>query len=142
MRLEKHQYPKGISPKLAPRWFGPYKIQDKKGEKAYILDMPKTLKMTCVFNTKRLELWKEDDRFPERQQVLMPLPEVTPDGEQEFEVEAIISHRTRNTRNKSRTEYLVKWKGYDHCEDTWLPEYELGSAQEKLNTYRQHEGLN
>jgi hypothetical protein len=133
VRLEKHQYPQGISSKLAPRWFGPYKIKDKKGAKAYLLDMPETLKITLVFNTKRLELWKQDDQFPERQQVLMPPPEVTPDGEQEFEVEAIINHQTRG---KKRCEYLVKWTGYDHCENTWLPEYELTFAQDALNTYK------
>ena len=103
--------------------------------------MPLILKMTRVFNTKRLELWKEDDRFLERQQVLMPPPEVTLDGEQEFQVNVIISHRTCNTRSKQQTEYLVKWKGYDHCKDTWLPEYELHSTQDKLNMYKQHEGL-
>ena len=33
VRLEKHQYPKGISPKLAPRWFGPYPIKLRKGKR-------------------------------------------------------------------------------------------------------------
>jgi hypothetical protein len=71
---------------------------------------------------------RQDEQFEEREQVLRPLLEVTADGEQVFEVEAMINHQTRTTRAGNRTKYLVKWKGYDHCENTWLLEYEWSTA--------------
>jgi hypothetical protein len=141
VHLEKHQFHKKISYKLAPRWFGPYKIIEKKGEKAYVLDLPPNLKMTPIFNVRRLELWKEDTQFPDRIQVLKPAPDVNPDGDMGYEVDTIIDHRSRNTRKQTRTEYLVKWKGYDHCENTWEPEWNLKYAQEVVNDYRKREHL-
>jgi hypothetical protein len=141
VHLEKHQCPKGLSHKLALKWMGPFRIVQKIGKKAYKLDLPESMRITHVFNVKRLELWRQDERFEGREQVLRPPPEVTADGEQVFEVEAIINHQTRTTRAGRRTKYLIKWKGYDHCENTWLPEYELSTAPLVLEAYKQLKGL-
>ena len=55
------------------------------------------------------------------------------DGEEEYEVEGILNHRIRNRT----TEYYVKWKGYDHEENSWEPEANLRPhAEELLNEYR------
>jgi len=44
------------------------------------------------------------------------------DAGEEYEVERILEKRTR----KNKTEYLVKWKGYDDpAENTWEPEDNL-----------------
>ena len=38
----------------------------------------------------------------------------------EFEVEAVLDHRPGNTNSRETAkEYLVKWKGYDACNNTW-----------------------
>ncbi len=46
------------------------------------------------------------------------------DGILEFEVEKILGHRVVRARNQ----YLVKWKGYEDYNNTWLDELELGNA--------------
>ncbi len=46
------------------------------------------------------------------------------DGILEFEVEKILGHRVVRERNQ----YLVKWKGYEDYNNTWLDELELGNA--------------
>ncbi|KAH8330149.1 hypothetical protein KR074_005091 [Drosophila pseudoananassae] len=48
--------------------------------------------------------------------------DLKPDGgEEEFEVEAIVGHKT--VRGVSH--FQVRWKGYDKSEDTWEPEADL-----------------
>lgn len=44
-----------------------------------------------------------------------------------FEVEQIMKHRHRMPRNTTerQLELLIKWKKYDHSEDTWEPLYDL-----------------
>ena len=46
---------------------------------------------------------------------------------EEFEVEAIIDKRQNR---KGKTEYLVRWKGYDKQDDTWEPEQNLTNCGE------------
>ena len=60
-----------------------------------------------------------------------PPPPVTIDEEDEYEVEALVAHRVR----RGTREHLVRWRGYDASEDTWLPETELGHSIEILREY-------
>ena len=53
------------------------------------------------------------------------------EGEQEFEVEAIIRHRG----STSRREYLVAWKGYELHEATWEREANLTHCSDLLAEY-------
>ncbi|WP_394899827.1 chromo domain-containing protein [Acinetobacter pittii] len=36
---------------------------------------------------------------------------------------------------------MVAWKGYDQCECTWEPEWNLTNAQETVDRYRERVGL-
>jgi hypothetical protein len=53
------------------------------------------------------------------------------ENEEEYEVEKILAHRGEGPQ----TEYLVKWKGYDHDENTWEPIEHLTNAQATLAEY-------
>jgi hypothetical protein len=46
--------------------------------------------------------------------------------------EAIIAHRKQGRQ----TQYLVKWKGYNSSENTWLFERDLLNAGETLANYK------
>jgi hypothetical protein len=59
------------------------------------------------------------------------------EGEPEYEVETIISHRKRG----KGYQYLVKWEGYAESENTWEPEASLGNAQQVLKTYKKRHHL-
>ena len=52
---------------------------------------------------------------------------------QEFEVEAILSHRI-GRRNK--IEFLIRWKGFDISDDTWEPESNLENCPLLLAEYK------
>ena len=59
-------------------------------------------------------------------------------GNEEFEVEAILTHRTYKNHE---TRSLFKWKGYDTSENTWEPESNLSNTEEELNDYKSRHNL-
>ncbi|QRV96512.1 Retrotransposable element Tf2 protein [Ceratobasidium sp. AG-Ba] len=73
--------------KLAAKKIGPYKVLKKEGTHAFKLELPHTLKVHPVFHTSLMSLEKED---PFGRNPPQPPAEVTPDGEEEYEVEKIL----------------------------------------------------
>ncbi|GJP68328.1 hypothetical protein CLOP_g25051, partial [Closterium sp. NIES-67] len=61
-----------------------------------------------------------------------PPPPVLVHDEPEYEVESVLAHRRR--RNGT-VELLIRWKGYDPSENTWVPESEMGNACRPLRNY-------
>ena len=61
------------------------------------------------------------------------LPPVIVEGEEEYEVESIINDRYN--RQKRKCQYLVKWKGYPHSENSWVDQKDL-HAPELLAEYQ------
>ena len=53
------------------------------------------------------------------------------DGQQEFEVEKILSHRNP----RGQVQYLVKWKGYHDHENTGQNKKDLKNCPERLQDY-------
>ncbi|KAI5115192.1 hypothetical protein M0805_006796 [Coniferiporia weirii] len=69
-----------------------------------------------------------------------PFTQPPPDqieGHQEFEIEAIVSHKG----NGNRRRFLVKWTGYPSSENQWLPKTELSHAAKILKTYKKLKNL-
>jgi hypothetical protein len=66
-----------------------------------------------------------------------PPPDLV-EGQEEYEIEAIISHCLHKNRE---TTYLIKWKGYNSSENSWIPESELTNAEEELNAYKERSNL-
>jgi hypothetical protein len=63
-----------------------------------------------------------------------PLPlVVTPEGEEEYEVEKIL-----NSRKVGRQlQYLIHWKGYGPEEDTWQPKADVANAPKLVRRFHQ-----
>jgi len=87
----------------------------------YELSLPNSLPIHPVFHVSKLRKFIDsDESFPNRQQEPnRPLPEII-DEHDEYEVEAIRSHRFGKWKNTLHKQYLVKWKGYPEWENTWL----------------------
>ena len=117
------------SPKLLPRYIGPFKILKKIGEVAYQLDLPSVLKIHNVFHVSRLRAFSDDGRVQPP-----PLP-ILLDGELEYEVEKVYAHRDVKVGKSLRREYLVRWKGYGVEHDEFVPESNLGNAKRKVSEY-------
>jgi len=91
--------------KLAPRWYGPFKVAAKISDVAYRLKLPNTWKIHNVFHTSLLTPYKETDKHGPN--FLEPPPDLI-DGEEEWEIEKILGHRTY----RKKKQYLIRWKGY------------------------------
>ena len=58
------------------------------------------------------------------------------DGEEEYEVEAILRHKGKGARRL----YLVMWKGDPFTQASWKPEWHLQNAPVILEDYLHHVG--
>jgi hypothetical protein len=120
------------SKKLAPRRYGPFTIKDKISPVAYRLDLPQHMKIHDVFHVDLLSPYQQTDDYGEA------FPQPPPDlieGQEEYEVEEIISDRTI----RKKRQYLVKWNGYPSSENSWVAAKDL-RAPELLKEYHDSKG--
>jgi hypothetical protein len=66
---------------------------------------------------------------------LPPPPAEVLEGEDEYEVDAIVAHRHVGSRKYLKYEYLVHWKGYSSEHDTWEGEENLTNAPTAVKRY-------
>ena len=61
--------------------------------------------------------------------------------EEEVEIEKIIT--SRYNKHRKRTEYRIRWRGFDQRDDTWEPVENLGNAAALIEGYtREHHVYN
>jgi hypothetical protein len=58
------------------------------------------------------------------------------DGEEEYEVQAVMGHRFFGKRH--RLQYLVRWKGYSAADDTWEAADQVFAPQLLEAYHRKH----
>ena len=122
------------SRKLSPKQEGPFLIKEVLGPVTYRLTLPKQWKIHNVFHAALLTPFKETTFHGTIE--TRPPPDLV-DGQQEYEVEAILTH----CRYRGKYQYLVKWKGYDSSENTWEPEQNLTNMVELLDDYKKRRNL-
>ncbi|QRV72283.1 Transposon Tf2-1 polyprotein [Ceratobasidium sp. AG-Ba] len=116
--------------KLAAKRIGPFKVLAKIGKQAFKLELPHTLKIHPVFPVALLSLKRDD---PYERDPPQPPPEVTPEGDIEYEVEQVQD----SCRHRGKIQYYVKWLGYN--EWTWEPYEHLTNAPELIaDFHRRH----
>jgi hypothetical protein len=114
------------SPKLLPKWIGPYEITEIINPVAFRLKLPETLKLHTVLHASLLKPYRLDGRLQPP-----PPPEMV-DGEWDYEVESVLSHRFKRG---NKLEYLVQWTGFGHEHDTWEPEEHCATCAELVTEY-------
>jgi hypothetical protein len=114
--------------KLSGKFIGPFRIQSAIGTQAYRLLLPPSYRIHNVFHVSLLERWKSRDGDQEDN---TKLPEVTPEGEEVWEVEEILGKRIQ----KGQVQYLLRWKGYDDSWDTWTPASDFENMDDLIQEY-------
>ncbi|GJP46783.1 hypothetical protein CLOM_g6026 [Closterium sp. NIES-68] len=101
------------------------------------LRLPATWKIHNAFHVQLLKPYRDPNTiFVGRQPP--PPPPVLVQNEPEYEVESVLAHRRR--RNGT-VELLIRWKGYDPSEDSWVPESDMGNARRPLHDYLVKQGV-
>jgi len=126
--------------KFTPRLYGPFQVLEKKGNRAFKLDIPARWTIHPVFHVSLLEPYKVSDR-PNREQPPREPEDV--EGDLEWEIERIVKSEiityTRKVRrvNKEFKElrYFVKWAGCSEDENTWEPLEGLENAREEVQKF-------
>ena len=113
------------SNKIAPKRLGPFTIKEVLSPLSYRLKLPETWKIHNVFHATLLSEYTENNTHGSNPQP--PLPDII-EGEEEYEIKGILNHRTKNKQR----EYYIKWKGYDHEENSWEKEAQLLSHAQEL----------
>ncbi|WVZ49202.1 hypothetical protein U9M48_000579 [Paspalum notatum var. saurae] len=108
--------------KLAPRYIGPFKIVERKGEVAYKLEVPPNL--SGIHNVFHVSQLKKCLRVPEEQAPLEGL-DVQEDLTYTEHPVKILEASERVTRNRRVKMCRVQWKHHTEDEATWEREEEL-----------------
>jgi hypothetical protein len=104
------------STKLAPRWYGLFKIIKEVSPVAYQLRLPVMWGIHDIFHSSLLSPYHET--IQHRPNFSRPPPDLIK-GEAEYEVEAIRNHRCFG--HSHTLQYLIKWQGYPKSDNTWEP---------------------
>jgi len=115
------------SKKLDAVKLGPFKIKAKKGPVSYELELPKPMRIHPVFHVSLLEPATPDT----------PLQTTAPPIDPEYQepnyiVETILDDALIDGQRR----YHVKWKGFEHTENTWEPAHHFNSKT-PLQEYHQ-----
>ena len=120
----RHLKQKMGSPKLSPRWYGPFSVATKLSKVAYQLDLPETWNVHNAFHASLLTKYKET---PEHGPNFTQPPLEIINDELEWEVETITDDRTWGRWKKKQ--YKVRWLGYAPAHDSWVDEKDLHTSE-------------
>ena len=101
--------------KLAPNFYGPYKVLQKIGSVAYKLELPPS----CIHPVFHVSCLKKVIGTNIRAQTI--LPELDMEGSIILELEAILNKHTRHLCSLSIAQVLIQWHDMKPQDDTWEP---------------------
>ncbi|CAI7802894.1 unnamed protein product [Closterium sp. NIES-53] len=117
--------------KIRPRFCGPFLVEAQVTPVTFRLRLPDTWKLHNAFHVQLLKPYKDPiQQFQGRQ--LPPPPPVLVQDEPEYEVERVLTNRRRGGKT---LDFLLRWKGYNPTEDSWVVEADMGNARRALKDY-------
>lgn len=124
----------GYSHKLMARWHGPFRIVQFPTSTTVILKSLTNRILRNKIHISKLKKFKSMKR-PSRPINVDDTDDI--EYQEEFEVENILDIR----KNRGIREYLIKWQGYSHNENTWEPVENLKHCTDKLIEFHEKRNL-
>ena len=104
---------RGLSHKLSPKFYGPFKVLESVGAVAYRLELPPTAAIHNVFHVSQLKL------CPNPSGTSAIVPQYWFDTGITKEPDRILEKKMVKHRNAAVTKVLVQWKGKSADTATW-----------------------
>ncbi|CAI7851950.1 unnamed protein product [Closterium sp. NIES-54] len=101
------------------------------------LRLPASWKIHNAFHVQLLKPYQDPNKLYTGRQPPPP-PPVLVNDELEYEIESVLAHRRRR---HGALEFLVRWKGYDPSEDSWVSAEDMRNARRSLRNYLVKQGV-
>ncbi|CAI7755711.1 unnamed protein product [Closterium sp. NIES-53] len=123
--------------KLRPRFCGPFRVEAQVTPLTFRLRLPTTWKLHNAFHVQLQKPYKDpNQQFTGRQ--LPPPPPVLVQDKPEYEVDRVLAHQRRRGNT---LKFLIRWKGFDQSEDSWVAEAHMGNTRRALKDYIVKQGV-
>jgi hypothetical protein len=113
--------------KLAPRFYGPFRITHRVGKVAYELDLPPEARIHPIFHVSQLK-----PRLGSASVALPKLPPVDSNGVLRPEPAEVLDRCSRPKDNRPLIELLIHWEGQTADDATWEEFHSLKDAYPHL----------
>ncbi|KAG6436362.1 hypothetical protein SASPL_101258 [Salvia splendens] len=100
--------------KMAPRFFGPFRIESRIGATAYRLQLPESTRIHPVFHVSLLKRAVGDAAAE------ADLPEGLGGNDPPFLPEKVLDTRTDHREGEDHSQVLIKWQGMNDDDSTWM----------------------
>ena len=129
VRIRPERFPKGMYKKLHSKNVGSNKVLKKISSNAYVLDLPKHMGISNIFNIEDLTLCSNPDDVIASDGLDARLP---PAPRLREEIEDVINYQIVSTRGGGYQKYLVKWRGRPLSDCTWVTDNEFQQLNQDL----------
>ncbi|KAL6191584.1 hypothetical protein ACLB2K_037974 [Fragaria x ananassa] len=127
-RVRPERFKRGKAKKLQARSIGPFRILQRAGTNAYVLELPSEMGISSTFNVEDLLPYKEHVvpllPFSSEFSPIIP-PQPHSKAPKRDVVEDIVDEQVISTRQGGYQKYLIKWKDRPDSDNTWVTKEEL-----------------
>ncbi|RVW74852.1 Transposon Ty3-I Gag-Pol polyprotein [Vitis vinifera] len=116
VRLRPERFHPSTYQKLQAKKAGPFRVLKRLGENAYLLELPSNLHFSPIFNVEDLYIYHGHHNDVSEELDLQLPPTLSPRPE----IEYVLDDQLVSTRQGGYQNFLVKWRGKPHSENTWI----------------------
>ena len=95
---------------------GPFRVLKRLGENAYLLELPSNLHFSPIFNVEDLYFYHGHHNDVSEELDLQLPPTLSPRPK----IEYVLDDQLVSTQQGGYQNFLVKWRGKPHSENTWI----------------------